>query len=210
MSRIINYIGVGLAVVALVVSLNVSGTPGPKGNTGPQGPSGPQGPQGVQGLKGDAGITKVVTQSIPTLGSVSGPDTYFPYTANNGLKKYAYRKPLKTSTTTPCAFLSPAATSTINHASLKITTASSTATVWTLAKAANAYATTTKLAAFSLASGLFGTMVATTTYSGVAPVADDTFVVAPNSYIVWGMAGIGTSYDSTKLNGICQLELIEI
>lgn len=146
-----------------------------------------------------------VFPSVQTyLGSVVGPELLSPFFSVDGVK-HEYRKAkFNTATTTPCALKSPAATSTLAFASAQVTTASSTATTWTLAKATTAFATTTLLNTFSLGSGVLGTMVATST---TVVAVDDQTVIAPNQYLVWGVAGTAVS-DVTKLNGVCQAEFI--
>lgn len=146
----------------------------------------------------------VVKEVVTSLG-VSSPEISSPYIKYGDIERRAARVALNTATTTPCAIQSPSATSTLVHASLSITTATSTATTWTVAKATTAYATTTSLgSSIALASGKFGTMTASTTFNGLA---DDTQIIAPNNYIVWGVAGIG-NLTSDKLLGTCQAEFI--
>lgn len=153
------------------------------------------------------GGTRVIENKNP--GALTGPDISSPYLSVGGVREEYRHQTLATATTTPCAIQSPAATSTLNYAALRIDTATSTATTWTLAKATSAYATTTKLAGFSLGSGAFGTMNASTTPSTSTTIIDDTNVIAPNTYLVWGVAGTIIS-DATKLNGVCQAKFTVI
>jgi hypothetical protein len=144
---------------------------------------------------------------VPVQGALSGPDIQSTWLRVGGIRhEYRYAA-LNTATTTPCALQSPAATSTLTHASLQIQTATSTATVWTAAKAASAFATTTLLGQFSLGSGALGTMNFAS--STVTAVTDDITVIAPNQYIVWGVQGTAIS-GTAKLNGVCQAEFIVI
>lgn len=117
-----------------------------------------------------------------------------------------YRQKSLVASTTACALQSPAATSTVAHFSARLTTASSTATVWTLAKATTPYATTTAFDQFSIGSGELGAM-----YVGVASstAPDDLGVIAPNNWLVVGVQGTAIA-DSTKLNGVCQAEFLVI
>lgn len=157
-----------------------------------------------------AGATSfVVAKSVPSesLGALSSPRIPSPYLTWGGVATYQARIALNTATTTPCAILSPVSTSTLEFADLIIKTPTSTATTWTLAKATTRYATTTKLSVFSLGSGVTGTMVGTTTASnitGSTVAVDDLNVIAPSTYIVWGVAGIDKIADTSKLNGYCQ------
>lgn len=145
---------------------------------------------------------KVITQ---TLGATPGADNYNECTSQNGVQTCMYKRALATATTTPCSILSPSATSTLAFATLRTSVATSTATTWTLAKATSAYATTTRLGLFSLASGAFGTMSASTTPSGVVTATDDLQVIAPNTWLVWGVAGvIDSARVSINFGGSCQ------
>lgn len=143
------------------------------------------------------------------LGSLTGPDIQSPYLNVNSVRHEYRGMNLTLATTTPCALQSPSATSTLVHASLAVTTASSTATTWTIAKASTAYATTTRLGTFSLGSGALGTMVASSTQtsvSGDTKTVDDVSVVAPNTFIVWSKAGDTPA--GTGLGGVCRAEFI--
>lgn len=134
---------------------------------------------------------------VPQVGSVASPDFMTDWIRVGGVQHVFRSKALGTSTTTPCSFVSPAATSTLRHASLSISTASSTATTWTLARATTPYATTTlEVAAFTLGSGTLNTFIANASSTPVSP----------NTYLVWGLAGLNGSFDATKLNGVCNAE----
>ncbi len=134
------------------------------------------------------------------VGAIPGSDLQSDITIGNTPFR-AIRQKLVLATTTPCAIKSPSATSTLLSAGVSVTVASSTATVWTIAKAANQYATTTRLAVFSLGSATQGTMVATSSYLGAVPAVDDLQVVAPNSFIVISKAGDTPA--GTGLGGTC-------
>lgn len=150
----------------------------------------------------------VVQQIVGGAGG-AGPDS--------GADSYSYagvrtelvggRKGLITATTTPCTFKTPSATSTLLNATLTVTQGTTTdTTIWTLAKATTPFATTTKLGAWSLTGGLKGSMVASTTPAGASPTVDDSYLVfAPNTYLVWGIAGTVPA-DTSKLTGFCQAE----
>lgn len=148
-------------------------------------------------------------ESRPPFGSLTGPDIQSPYLAINSVRHEYRGASLTLATTTPCAFQSPAATSTLVHASLAVTVASSTATTWTVAKASSAFATTTRLGTFSLSSGSLGTMIASSTQtsvSGDAKVVDDVSVFSPNTWLVWSKAGDTPA--GTGLGGVCRAEFI--
>ena len=152
------------------------------------------------------GIAATVLAKVQaTFGAVTGPDDSFPCKTSNGVTTCSERKALTTATTTPCAIKSPSATSTLIRATAMVTVASSTATTWTIAKAANAFATTTPmLQDITLASGVQGVLLfaGTSTPAGVAQVTDPKYVFAPNTFAVWGRAGT-VEADTTLFKGAC-------
>lgn len=129
--------------------------------------------------------------SSPVLGSVSSPDIQSPYFSFGGVRHWGARtETLTSATTTICALQSPPATSTLEFASIQLTTSSTTASTVTIAKATTAFATTTLLGNGSISANAQGTIVASTTNS-VNPSGLGVF--SPNTYLVVGMAGgIGT------------------
>ncbi len=140
----------------------------------------------------------------PLPGAVSSADIYSPYLNVNGIYKWYQKQAITLSTTTPCAIKSPAATSTLAFSAINITTGSSTATTWTVANATSPYATTTLLfPAFSLGSGAQGALIATASSSPNTPT-----ILAPNTWIVWGVAGF--TNPGTVLRGTCQAQFNQI
>jgi hypothetical protein len=151
-------------------------------------------------------VTNVVTEKIvERLGGVSGPDTYFPYTANNNLQKYGETKGLTTATTTVCAIKSPSATSTLVFGGINFQTSSTTATTVTLAKAATGFATTTALNTLSLGANAQGAQIATSSTAAVGVVSNNIF--GPNEYFVVGMAGGIGNFSPV---GTCSAEFVRI
>lgn len=151
-------------------------------------------------------VSGQIQEALRSLGANSGPDSTNECTSQNGVQVCKTRKILATATTTPCAIKSPAATSTLAYGSVQITTASSTQTTWTVAKATTPYATTTPLFGnFTLSSGVKGVM----NYfaSSTTATVDNLDVISPSTYVVWGVAGTVIS-DSSKLNGVCQATFI--
>lgn len=164
-------------------------------------------------------VQRIVERQI---GSVSSPDIQSDYLTVNGLRTESRSLAFGVGTTTPCVVRAPIdATSTLAYASLSITNASSTATTWAVGKdIATTYAngeaaTTTVLTQFpALASGAFGTMVASTSPSntvaaagGGAPGIDTRVTFAPGEYLVWSVAGLThTGLSATEMGGICKAE----
>lgn len=122
-----------------------------------------------------------------------------------GVQQYFTRRALAQATTTICAIRSPQATSTLDHASVRFTVSSTTASIITIAKATTAFATTTIIGnQVSIAANAQATIIATTTS---AQVTSQTAVFAPNDWLVIGMqGGIGTMSPT----GICQAKFTEI
>ena len=141
-----------------------------------------------------------VTVSVPEqrLGALA--DIPSPYFTIGEVRTEYRRQSLNTATNTPCAILSPAATSTIEFANIALNTASSTATTWKISKSATAFATTTLVNTYSLASGALATFAlqGTTTESSAN-------VIGPSQYLVWNVEGTVIA-DSAKFNGTCQAE----
>ncbi len=145
-----------------------------------------------------------IIETITKVGGAAGFDFINPYVNFNGVHLWPERKLLSTATSTPCAIKSPAASSTLLHASLQITTASSTASTWVAAKAASAFATTTQLKSFSVGSANLASLNvnATTTDTELATIW------APNTYIVW--SNNVQPGDATKFNGVCQAVFVPL
>lgn len=193
MNKTIIWGGILIAIVIATVSLfntpsTIVGSQGQRGEQGIQGPVGPQGPAGRDGKDAKDGKDGTSVK----LGGVSGPDTYFTYVANNNLQKYGLTGGFISATTTPFAFKSPAATSTLTFGGCNFTTASTTGTVVTLGKATTAFATSTFLGSVSIAANAQGFVMATTSLSVGAAV------FSPSTFFVVGMqdttpeAGAGT------------------
>lgn len=141
-------------------------------------------------------VVERVVENVRT-GSVSSPDINSPYFSVNNVRRYKARIPFTQGTTTPIAYLTPAATSTLERATCRINTASTTATFWILAKATTAFATTTAFGTeFAPGANGYGTFIASST-PGAAGAKD---VFAPNTYLVLGVRG-GDSNGDTNPRG---------
>lgn len=171
------------AVAALVVGIlaynkqaePILGAVGPMGPMGLQGPVGPQGPAGKS-----------------VLGALSSPDLPYNYISVGGLAEYRYSRDFTRSTTTVCAIQAPAATSSLAMAGALVTTASTSATTWTIAKAATAFATTTVLGQGAIAANGQGFLLASTTATsagGTGSNMNPAFVFGPNQWLVVGVQG---------------------
>lgn len=156
-------------------------------------------------ILGVVSYTKDVEAPAPVIqnvGAVSSPDISSRYLSWGSLQTYRSRVALATATNTPCSIQSPAATSSLSFASLNLTTGTSTATVWTLAKAATAFATTTPFNTYSVGSGA----LASITQYGTSSINGND-VIGPNTYLVWGVQGTVIA-DATKLLGTCTAEFM--
>lgn len=132
-------------------------------------------------------ITFITSQPAPQPGAVSGPEINSPYLSVNGMATF-YSSPLalRTATTTPCAILSPAATTTLESFTLNVTTGTSTAGLITIATSTTAYATTSLVTSKTIASGAQGTV---NWHAGV-----DNGLVSPSTYVVAGVQGVAYGF----------------
>ena len=122
-------------------------------------------------------------------GSVTGPDTYFPYVANNNSRVWTVRQTFNSATTTPCSMRAPAATTTLAFAGWQITTGTSTAATIDLGTSTTAYSTTTNLvAAKSIAASAQGYA-----YWRPAGGSTDNAKMSPSEWVVVKTAGAGLS-----------------
>lgn len=132
-------------------------------------------------------------------GAVSSPDIPSPYFSYGDIRFWgAKTTSLTSATTTVCSLQSPAATSSLVTAAVRLTTSSTTASTVTLAKATTPYATTTSLGAISVSANGQGVAVASTTGS---------HIFAPNTYFVVGMQGNTGTFSPV---GVCQATWMEI
>jgi len=132
-----------------------------------------------------------------------GPDRFSPCESTDGITSCFKRVALKSATTTVCAIQSPAATSTLVSATVKITTSTTTATDWTLAKAATAYATTTPLNLLNTGASVQGTLAASSTPLTAAGAVNGN-VFAPSQWLVLGANPGQVGVDNLAPVGICQ------
>lgn len=141
---------------------------------------------------------QVVERTIQA-GAVSSPDIMSPYFSFGGVKHWAGRTDsLTQATTTVCAIQSPTATSTIAWASALFTVSSTSATTVTLATSTTPYATTTLLTSTSIAANAQGYI----NFQGAS-----SNVMAPNTWVVVGMAGGTGNFSPT---GTCQVEFMAL
>ena len=117
------------------------------------------------------------TNTQPSYGGTS-PEISSPYLQVNGVRQWFVTVPTANLTSsTLCSMRSPAATTTLQSASVRILGANTAESVNWVYKAATASATTTALfGGVTIAAAEQGTFMATTT--------TDNFVIAPSQYIV--------------------------
>ena len=203
-----NYVLAGVVVVATVLGVSYVGKPNVSVTT----------PTPVVNVSVPEQKTPVVNVQAPNVsvpapivnvpkqvqfGAVSGPDTYFPYVANNNSRVWTVRSTFTAATTTPCSLRAPAATTTLIFAGWQITTGTSTAATIDLGTSTTAFSTTTnKVAAKSIAANAQGYAVWTPAGGGV-----DDNKMAPNEYVVVKTAGAGLS--GYTYQGTCTAEFRE-
>jgi hypothetical protein len=133
-----------------------------------------------------------------TYGAVTGPDSYFPCESHNGVTTCFARQALRQATSTVCAIKSPAATSTMPIGGVRVTTASSTATIWDLARASTPFATTTAIGtAYNVAGSAMADIQAST-----SPSAGAATVFPPNTYLVIGVRQSITAGDTAGTGSV--------
>ncbi len=153
---------------------------------------------GLSLIVGFLGLTKestFVTRNI--VGSVSSPDISSPYISWGGLVRWAYETDVTNLNDVACSFVSPSATSTLEGASINLSSIASTTVVEIGYSSTGATATTTLLAgSYTVASGS-QVLVHTSTTSPA-------YTLAPNSRVnvkIGGASVAGTS--ATKFVGNC-------
>lgn len=134
----------------------------------------------------------------PVLGAVASPIMISPYFGFGDIIEHrAKTDSLTQASTTVCSLTSPAATSTLQDATIRLSVSSTTATIVTFAKSAGS-ASTTPFQAYSVGSGAQATisLLATTTTAGA-----DNYTFAPSTKFVVTMAGGVGTFSPT---GVCQ------
>lgn len=151
------------------------------------------------------GLNKT-TPAVQVIGAVSGPDLSSPYLAVNGLQENFYSSALNQASTTICSFKSPTSTSTLEAASVQLTTGTSTAILLEIGKSnTNLTATTTRLGIAQLAANAQVTVIAST-----SPAAADPTIFAPNSYLVFKYGGTSAAEGSVnQLVGSCKARFLK-
>ncbi len=136
------------------------------------------------------------TEVITKLGS-SGNYVASPVFTFGDVRAYAGRQELRQASTTICAIQSPAATSTLRFANVKVNIGSSTALILDIAQATTQYATTTKIGTtYNIAAGAQAFVQAST-----SPAAGATTVFAPLTWLVVKAQGGVTAGDFATAAG---------
>lgn len=154
-------------------------------------------------------ITQVVEKVKKSIGAISGPDIYSPYLRIDEVEQRYFSSKFSNASTTLCSFRTPDSTSTLVFGSAQITTATSSATAWTLGKSTLPDATTTSLGDFTIASGAKGTMIASTTSSDLSVGGlDPDYVFAPSTYFNVKGGGWTGTLTKNSLKGTCKAKFI--
>lgn len=129
--------------------------------------------------------------TVVVSGSFTAPSSNAATTTIGGVTFHADTQAFDTATTTVCSLQSPSATSTLIRAGGTFDVSSTTATKITMAKAANAFATTTFLGRANVGADEEATISASTTPPNSEE--DPDIVFGPNEWFVIGMENnIGT------------------
>ncbi len=140
-------------------------------------------------------VTKVINQvTNAPVGSVTGPDSFFPVETHNGVGYAFYKQTLTQNASTTCSFKTPNATTTLLFGGATFRLASTSAATIEIGKASGSGATTTLLGEASLGAGAAGTVLATTTLASTASTLDPVSVFAPNTFfnVKIGGGALGT------------------
>lgn len=158
-------------------------------------------------LGGTKEVRTIVDRSPSEAGAVSSYNFPSRFLSFGGVREWAWSATLPTqATTTICAFQSPAASSTLDFASLNLSSLSVAETVVTLGKATTAFATTTLIGnQITVAANAATTIVASTT---AAQNIANAHIFAPNSWLVFGVQG--TTSPLILPVGKCQARFIEL
>jgi len=158
-----------------------------------------------------AGEVQTTTLTVDSTTTLTGVATLSASSVSmGGVVEYSYSSALSNASSTLCQFTSPAATTTLEFASVTVTTASSTAAIIQIAKSKYQSATTTLIAStYTVAANAKATIVASST--GFITGVTNTWVIGPSQYIV--VKAGGTSFKPTKSGintyaGYCKLKLL--
>lgn len=146
----------------------------------------------VIGLFLPFGSKTVVERVEEKLGAVASPDLPFNYISIGGakLQTASSRSLIQATSSILCSLPSPASTSSLLYAGINISTATSAATVLTINRSTNQYATTAAaLSQTTVASGVGGTLQ---NASGTQ--------FLPNTYVNFGQTGGGV----LNQTGVCE------
>lgn len=176
----------------------------------------------VLGLVGTLKHTNVVENVTKQFGGTS-PDIASPYVDFGGLRHWYFTGNFNQGSTTLCSFQSPLSTSTLIYASATITTGTTTALVFDIAKASTPSATTTLFGSYSVSASTLGTIVASTTPQGLQTFGLDPTIVFAAS-VASSSANLGNTYQGAQflnfkeggangttnvLTGSCKAEFIQ-
>lgn len=153
-------------------------------------------------------VREVVTKE---LGSVASPDLQSAYFSYGGVRHWAAKNTaLRDASTTVCALMSPAATSTLQFGSIKFTTPATTTQTISIGKNGTQYAIDRLIATSSAAANEKITVVAATT----SPATDQTGerltitdrIFSPSTYLVFTFSS-ANAY--TDVEGTCEATWFE-
>jgi hypothetical protein len=156
-----------------------------------------------------------VTRPTPTattrLGALSSPDIASPFISWGGVRHWAQSAGFYSASSTLCAIQSPAATSTLTSADLRVDSLPYTLLGLEISKASTAFASTTQLAydiSFSTSElGYLRVLLGGATSSPTG-IADS--IIAPNQFINFRFATTTTVNSNFAPTGKCQASFREL
>lgn len=164
------------------------------------------------------GFYKAIPPANNILGATPGADRYNLDECTNGFCHRYNHAAMVTATSTPCAFQSPSATSSLANFTAQVSSSTSvTATTYTLATSTTRYATTSIISYFgttatnqrfngpttTILSAAYGTLV----YSAGASSSAET-ILPPNTWVVLGVqGGTGNFGTAAQVGGHCNAQI---
>ena len=117
---------------------------------------------------------------------------------------------MTTATSTPCAFLSPAATSSLNYFSAVVSSSTAvTSTTYVLATSTTQYATSSLITRFGTAAT--GALPASAQGTFTWGIGDTNNVVNPSTYVVLGVqGGTGNFGTAAQVGGTCKAMFVTL
>jgi hypothetical protein len=163
----------------------------------------------------DISVDRIVSEvkSKLNLGALTSPDIQSSYLSVNGSRTWYNRVPVRTASSTLCTIKSPAATSTIAHASVALTTTASYVTQYLLGhdNTGNNATTTSLGSIMAVAANAKLVYVASSTVNDLFTGITNYGSVPPNSFVNFNLSTSTTGASATYAPaGYCHVDFREL